>query len=185
MSVLMAPLMVLRNDRLPAVEPLVDVTVFLLDPDSPDFTRLSAASAAAAQIGFTAGGTDTGTAGAAERDAAVTDRDPDLVAAAAKSIRSGRTAEAVASTLAEGIVARGGTQRGAGAVEVVGVATLPSARRRGLAAAVSSLLARNALDRGAELVYLGAASEDVARVYARIGFERVGTACIAEASPSH
>jgi hypothetical protein len=28
-------------------------------------------------------------------------------------------------------------------------------------------------------VFLSAASEDVARVYARIGFHRVGTACIA------
>ena len=42
---------------------------------------------------------------------------------------------------------------------------------------------RQALDSGADLVFLSAASEDVARVYARIGFHRVGTACLA-APPS-
>jgi hypothetical protein len=36
-----------------------------------------------------------------------------------------------------------------------------------------------ALDQGDDLVFLSAASGDVARVYARIGCHRVGTACIA------
>jgi GNAT superfamily N-acetyltransferase len=177
--------MVLNPEKLPAVAALTDATVFLLDPDSSDFAELSAVSAAAANVGFSAGGTNVGPTGPAERDAAVAVRDPALVAALAASLRSGRTAEAVAITPAEGIVARGATQRGAGAVEVAGVATLPSARRRGLGAAVSALLARHALDNGAELVFLGAASEEVARVYGRVGFDRVGTACIAEVDSSH
>ena len=71
-------------------------------------------------------------------------------------------------------------QAALGAAEIVGVATLPSARRRGLGAAVSALLARQALDTGHDLVFLAAADEDVARVYARIGFRRIGTACILE-----
>jgi ribosomal protein S18 acetylase RimI-like enzyme len=180
LSVLMAPLMVLNTEKLPAVAALTDVTVFLLDPDSSDFAELSAVSTAAANVGFGAGGTHIGPAGPTERDAAVAVREPALVDALAASLRSGRTAEAVAITPSEGIVARGVTQRGAGAVEVAGVATLPSARRRGLGAAVSALLARHALDNGADLVFLTAASEEVARIYRRVGFERVGTACVAE-----
>ncbi len=65
-------------------------------------------------------------------------------------------------------------------VEIAGVATLPAARRRGLGAAVTAALARRALDDGADLVFLAAGSDDIARVYLRVGFRRVGTACIAE-----
>jgi ribosomal protein S18 acetylase RimI-like enzyme len=98
-------------------------------------------------------------------------------------MRSGHRAQAVASTSAQGILATGALQVAEGAAEVVGVATLPTARRRGLGGAVTAALARHALDTGAELVFLSAASVDVARVYARIGFRHVGTACIAERAP--
>jgi hypothetical protein len=41
--------------------------------------------------------------------------------------------------------------------------------------------ARPALGHAGELtVFLSAGSEDIARVYGRLGFERVGTACLAE-----
>jgi predicted GNAT family acetyltransferase len=49
-----------------------------------------------------------------------------------------------------------------------------------VAAALASLLAGDALDSGVTTVFCSAESDDVARVYERIGFERVGTACIAE-----
>jgi predicted GNAT family acetyltransferase len=65
-------------------------------------------------------------------------------------------------------------------VEVVGVGTLPIARRRGLGAAVTAALARHAYDNGARIVFLSAGSEEIARVYASVGFRRIGTACIAE-----
>ena len=64
--------------------------------------------------------------------------------------------------------------------EIAGVATLPVARRRGLGAAVTATLARELLDAGTELVFLSAGSEEIARVYLRVGFRRIGTACIAE-----
>jgi predicted GNAT family acetyltransferase len=66
-----------------------------------------------------------------------------------------------------------------GASEIVGVATLPAFRRRGLGAAVTATLVADALERGIELVFLSADDERVARVYAKVGFERVGTACAA------
>jgi hypothetical protein len=34
------------------------------------------------------------------------------------------------------------------------------------------------------LVFLSAGDDDVARLYSRVGFRRIGTACIAEPAPS-
>jgi GNAT superfamily N-acetyltransferase len=183
LEVLQAPLMVLDPSRLPAIGG--DVT--LLDPDAPDFADAHAISGAVARIAFAglvaapdpAPSAPADLAGPAERDAAIAPPDPAAVALAASGIRAGHSAEAVLRTPDEGMLARGGLQRALGAAEIVGVATLPSARRRGYGAAVSAALARRALDEGDDLVFLSAASEDVARVYARIGFYRVGTACIA------
>src|SRR6266511_865512 len=64
--------------------------------------------------------------------------------------------------------------------EVVGVATLPAMRRRGIGAAVTGLLVADAVGRGVETLFLSAGSDEIARVYERTGFRRVGTACIAE-----
>ena len=64
--------------------------------------------------------------------------------------------------------------------EIAGVATLPVARRRGLGAAVTAAMARSLRAAGTDLVFLSAGSEEIARVYLRVGFRRVGTACIAE-----
>jgi len=180
LSVLLAPLMVLDPAALPDPASLADATVTLLDPDGPGFPDAYARSGAVAQIGFAAAGTGAGEAGPVERDAAATVPDPAAVELAAAAIRAGTKAQAVAETVAEGVLATGAFQGAEGAAEVVGVATLPAARRRGLGAAVSAGLARHALAIGYDLVFLSAASADVARVYARIGFQRVGTACIAE-----
>lgn len=65
--------------------------------------------------------------------------------------------------------------------EVVGVGTVPAARRRGLGLAVTAALVADARARGAELVFLTASDEDVARLYGRLGFRTVATALIAEA----
>ena len=50
----------------------------------------------------------------------------------------------------------------------------------GLGAAVTALLVEHALSLGAETVFLSAASDDVARVYERLGFRRTGTACFVQ-----
>jgi GNAT superfamily N-acetyltransferase len=63
--------------------------------------------------------------------------------------------------------------------EVVGVATLPRFRGRGLGAGLTSALAEHARQT-ADLVFLAAGDDDVARVYERVGFARVGTGCLAE-----
>jgi predicted GNAT family acetyltransferase len=80
----------------------------------------------------------------------------------------------------DGVLAVGSHQPVGSVTEVVGVGTLPSARRRGLGAAVTAALVADARGRGAEIVFLSAGSDDIARVYGRLGFERVGTAGLAQ-----
>jgi predicted GNAT family acetyltransferase len=45
---------------------------------------------------------------------------------------------------------------------------------------LTAQLARTGLTEGAHLVFLSAGDDDVARLYTKVGFRRVGTACIAE-----
>lgn len=68
--------------------------------------------------------------------------------------------------------------------EVVGVGTLPAARRRGLGLAVTAALVADARARGVETVFLSATDASVARLYGRLGFRTVGTALIAEPAAS-
>jgi GNAT superfamily N-acetyltransferase len=78
----------------------------------------------------------------------------------------------------------GGSHQPRGAVtELTGIAVVPRARRRGVGAAVTAALVDDARALGVVTVFLSAGSQQVADVYARVGFVRVGTACIAEAGP--
>ncbi|WP_144119987.1 GNAT family N-acetyltransferase [Catellatospora sichuanensis] len=176
LSVLRAPLLVLDPARLAAATDLARI----IDADAPDAAADLAAVAAVAHIGFGSPGTGVGDAGPAERDAALTVPDAERLARELADIRSGVHANALAELPDLGPVASGLYQRAGDVAEIVGVATLPSARRRGLGGAVTALLARHALGQGAGLVFLSAASEDVARVYERQGFTRIATACIAD-----
>ncbi|MEV7229276.1 MULTISPECIES: GNAT family N-acetyltransferase [Polymorphospora] len=180
LSVLEAPLMVLDPAALPAPATLSDVPVRLLDVEAAGFADDLSSSAAVAAVGFGTPGVAAGPVGAAERDAARQRPTDEAVTEARTRIISGRRAYAVAGTPSTGPLATGMYQRVGDVAEIAGVATLPAARRRGLAAAVTATLARQALDSGAGLVFLSAGSEDVARVYLRVGFRRIGTACIAE-----
>ena len=177
-----APLMVLDSVLEVPTEASTELTLSLLDPDAPGFADEWTVSSTVANLGFGSGGTAIGPAGPAERDAALAPPSPEMLAFVRESLRRPDRAEAVASTAAEGVLARGALQGAGNAAEIVGVATLPSARRRGLGAAVSGFLARRARETGHDLVFLSASDEAVARVYARVGFRRVGTACIAESA---
>jgi predicted N-acetyltransferase YhbS len=66
--------------------------------------------------------------------------------------------------------------------EVVGVATLPRLRGRGLGAGVTSALVAHATET-ADLVFLAAGDDDVARVYERVGFARLATSAVADRRP--
>jgi predicted N-acetyltransferase YhbS len=63
--------------------------------------------------------------------------------------------------------------------EVVGVATLPRFRGRGLGAGLASALVAHARET-ADMVFLTAGDDDVARVYERVGFARLATTGVAE-----
>jgi len=67
-----------------------------------------------------------------------------------------------------------------GATEIVGVATLPAYRRRGIGAALTSVLIRDAIERRIGVICLSAGSPDIARVYAQAGFRQVGEVGAAE-----
>ncbi|RLK12378.1 FR47-like protein [Micromonospora sp. M71_S20] len=183
LSVLEAPLMVLDPAALPDPGTLTDVPLRVLDGAAPDFAADVAARGAVAAVGFSAAGTAPGEAGPAQRDAAMAALDETALDEERTSVADGRRLSVLAETPAEGALASGIAMRVGDVAEIAGVATLPAARRRGLGAAVTATLARELLAAGTDLVFLSAGSEDIARVYLRVGFRRVGTACIAEPAP--
>ncbi|MFC4020235.1 GNAT family N-acetyltransferase [Micromonospora sp. GCM10011542] len=180
LAVLEAPLMVLDPAALPDPATLCDVPVRVLDPDAPDFAADVAARRAVAAVAFAAAGTARGDAGPAERDAAVGELDQAALDEERDRIADGRRISALAGTPTDGALASGMAMRVGDVAEIAGVATLPVARRRGLGAALTATLAHELRAAGTDLVFLSAGSEDIARVYLRVGFRRIGTACIAE-----
>jgi ribosomal protein S18 acetylase RimI-like enzyme len=175
LDVRLCPLLVL--DRAPADPGPVPpgITVALVRPDDPDLAAVDAV----AGIGFGASGTATGAEGPAARDAAARRTRPAHLASLRDRLASGEIVQAVARG-ADGPLAIGTYQHAEGVAEIVGVATLPAARRQGLGAAVTAVLARHARDAGLG-VFLSAGDETVARVYERVGFRRVATAGLASA----
>ncbi|MGP3955919.1 GNAT family N-acetyltransferase [Nonomuraea sp. 3N208] len=63
-----------------------------------------------------------------------------------------------------------------GVAEVAGIAVRVSHRRRGIAGAVTALLTRAGADAGISTPFLTPADDGAARVYARVGYRRVGEA---------
>jgi ribosomal protein S18 acetylase RimI-like enzyme len=87
-------------------------------------------------------------------------------------IGAGRRA---AIALLESQAAGVGTTMGTDLAEVQGVTTLPAARRRGVAASLSSALVADMFKRGGDAVWLSV-EEDAARAcYAKIGFDKIGS----------
>ena len=163
------PLMVLGRRRpSPAPE---GVRVRMVGPDDEE---AFVASNAVARVAFD--DSSAPDAGSGERDAVL--RPPS--APALELLRSGRARIAVAEHPDHGVVAGGRHIERDGVTEVVGVATLPAFRRRGLAAAVTQALIDDAVGRGCETVFLTASSPAVAALYAGLGFEQVGTGYVAE-----
>ncbi|MEV4499874.1 GNAT family N-acetyltransferase [Micromonospora arborensis] len=180
LSVLEAPLMVLDPTALPDPATLSDVAVRVLAADSPSFAADVAARRAVAAVSFAAAGTAPGEAGPAERDAAVTELELAALDEERTRIADGRRVSALAGTSTDGALASGMAMRVGDVAEIAGVATLPAARRRGLGAALTATLAHELRAAGTDLIFLSAGSDDIARVYLRVGFRRIGTACIAE-----
>ncbi|WP_236655937.1 GNAT family N-acetyltransferase [Streptacidiphilus jiangxiensis] len=172
------PLMVLDPGvPVPTAEELsVESSVRIMGPDDPAL----ASALAVPHLAFAEPGTDIGSAGVVELAEAVRaragDGSVDLVVA-----RIGAGLTSVAAAVDGGTALCAGQHQPVGAVsEIVGVGTLPTARRRGLGLAVTAALVADARSRGVETVFLSAGDDDVARIYARLGFRRVATALVAE-----
>lgn len=170
MTVFSLPLMVCRT----VVDPGdVAAQIRVLDANDADLPAVQAAIG----LGFAAPGTAIGAAGDAERAAAT---HPDGHDSVRRLVAAGHTVIAGAF-LPGGPVAGGSYSPRDDVAEITGVATLPAYRRRGIGAALTAALVADARARDARVVFLSAGSTDIARVYARTGFERVATACIASA----
>jgi ribosomal protein S18 acetylase RimI-like enzyme len=139
--------------------------------------RVRVLDAEDADLGRTLGAVSAGFGG---RDAF----EPKATVRRTRLIREGLVVTAAAYD-DRGEVVGGGSHAPRGrTTELAGIAVVPRARRQGLGEALTTLLARDARDRGLETVFLSAQDDAVARIYERVGFERVGTACIATAAAS-
>jgi ribosomal protein S18 acetylase RimI-like enzyme len=148
----------------------------------PDEIGQLVASRAAISVGFETGGTAVGPEAIAARDAAVGIGFADVGAASRSALARGELRAAAcyaAEDVSLGPVGGGAHSPVFGVSEIAGIAVLPAFRRRGLAGALSLVLARDALAAGATTVFCSAQSDEVARVYERVGFRRTATACIA------
>jgi len=187
LEVLLAPLMVLETAALVPDLPLPGAAIRFLDPADAGFPADLHAARAVSRLGFSpppAAGVLGGTpAGPRERDA-LPPLDDTVVTTERRRMLTGRLSGAVAESPTEGVLASGFAQIVGDVAEIAGVATLPSARRRGYASQLTASLAREALENGANLVFLSAGDDDTARLYSKVGFRRIGTACIAEPAPA-
>ncbi|MFJ6573732.1 GNAT family N-acetyltransferase [Streptomyces sp. NPDC091292] len=170
------PLMVLGSDTATAPEVAGGLVVRIVGADDP----VLPSALAVPRLAFADLGTRVGEAGLSELAEVVRERAGDgSVEHLAARIRSGLTC--VAAAVEDGTALCTGQHQPVGNVsEVVGIGTLPAARRRGLALAVTAALVADARARGAETIFLSAGDDAVARIYARLGFRTVATALIAE-----
>ena len=146
----------------------------LVGGDAPEV----ASALAVSDIGFSAPGTAVGAEGVPERESAATD--DGTTAFVRTRVRDGRSVLAALDAGPAGVVSSGWHQPEDLTTEIMGVATLPAFRRRGYAADVVAALLDDAAARGCTLALLSADDDDVARVYERVGFTRIGHAGAAE-----
>jgi predicted N-acetyltransferase YhbS len=154
------------------------VRLYLVGADDPELARYQ-------QVAETAFAHPGGVADVGERSAGADPEFEARVAALRERIGVGRTVMMVA--VEHGApVAVGSHQpvevEGSEVSEVVGVATLPRLRARGLGAALASAQVAHAGET-AELVFLTAGDDDVARIYERAGFARLATTGVADCPP--
>jgi ribosomal protein S18 acetylase RimI-like enzyme len=159
------PLLVAFREELLPLEAQVDVRLV-----TDDLARVEAV----AEAGFAHPGTDVGELGPEALDVHAIDPRRAARVAAGQPV--------VAAAYVDGApVARGSFSVVDDVAEITGVTTLPAYRRRGIGAAVTAVLAEEAVRRGARLLWLSATDDAVARVYSRLGFREIGATGAAEA----
>ena len=167
------PLMVL-DPNAPATAVANDAGVRILGPDD----AVLPSAIFVTHLAFAEPGTQIGIAGLPQL-VEMTAAGDDSVERVRDRIRAGLTV--VAAAVENGLALCGGQHQTVGQVsEIVGIGTLPAARRRGLGLAVTAALLADAQARGIQTIFMTAGDDDVARIYARLGFRRIATALIAE-----
>ena len=184
------PMLALRRADFRTRPPASEAVVRTLAAGDADIVGARAVAA----VSFRAGGVGVGKEGERERDAAAALVPPERTALDRARAAAGHTVT-VAAYLdapgldapgldAPGLVAAGYHQPVGDSTELCGVATLPAFRRRGIAADVVSALLADAFDRGVDVAMLSATDDDVARLYERASFARVGHAVEVSDEPS-
>ncbi|WP_216586804.1 GNAT family N-acetyltransferase [Streptomyces brasiliscabiei] len=180
--VLERPLLALDPGRVIAPPPLPHgVTLRALTAADPALP----AALALPRLAFAEPGTTLGAAGPAELSAVAEELIADgTVATVRPALRAGHKV-LVAAVAPDGTpLAVGHYHPADGTTEIGGIGTLPSARRQGLAAAVTAALVDHARDHGVRTVFLAYAEDAVARVYLRLGFRPAGRTLLIADQPA-
>jgi GNAT superfamily N-acetyltransferase len=175
LDVVRHPLLVVTEAEFRPAADGVDVRLVPAERDA----LLRARAVADVAFGHPAGGT----AGPAEREEAMRHARPDMgdaLLAKAQDRQVATMAAFAAEFDPEGPVAHGQYRPIGEVAEIVGVGTLPVARRRGFGTAVASALTAHALAAGVRLVTLSAADERVAQMYRTLGYRIIGEVGAAE-----
>ena len=136
-----------------------------------------AAARAVPNVGFGAPGHGCRRAGLERDAAAAAESEAATRPGPARAVRRGLTVTVVAGTRT-GPSRPARTSRSATSPRSSAWRRCRSSAARASAARSPARWCEDALARGVETVFLSAGSEDIARVYGRLGFQRVGTACI-------
>lgn len=162
------PLMALDPHRRVGPQPLPDgVTLRVLTADDPALPE----ALALPRLAFARTDTGVGPAGREELSSVAEELTMDgTVATVRPSLRAGLKTLVAALDPDDTPLAVGHYHPADGTTEIGGIGTLPTARRQGLAAAVTAALVAHARDRDVSTVFLAYAQDTVARIYTRLGF---------------
>lgn len=169
LAVVERPLLSLPAETQPR-GPLPDGVVVRLASAEDDLAMVTAV----AELGFGSPGTTVGPIGVEALPAAAGEIDPATIDFLRRRMTLGLTYTMVAFEKGAP-VAIGSHQPLRGVSELVSIACLPAHRRRGLGAAITRALAEDARARGVGTVFLSAGDERVAKLYERVGFQRIGS----------
>ncbi|MEU0072552.1 GNAT family N-acetyltransferase [Streptomyces sp. NPDC006332] len=162
------PLMVIDPHHPVTHNPVPDgVKLHVLTADDPALP----AALALPRLAFAEQGTAVGSAGHKELSVVADELTKDgTVTSIRPTIRAGHKT-IIAALAPDGTpLATGHYHPAHGTTEIGGIGTLPTARRQGLAAAITTALVNHARDHGVSTIFLAYAEDTVARMYARLGF---------------
>lgn len=162
------PLMVIHPHHPITPRPLTDgVKLHVLTADDPALP----AALALPRLAFAEQGTAVGSAGHKELSVVAEELAKDgTVTSVRPTIRAGHKTIIAALDPDGTPLAVGHYHPAHGTTEIGGIGTLPTARRQGLAAAITTALVNHARDHGVSTIFLAYAEDAVERIYTRLGF---------------